>query len=345
MRISLRLFAALLCAFPAAANANSVTEVMSKAGFSGEVVASGPRGALEMVKLMNDGTTAWRWASVTKQVVATLVMQEVAKGTIDLDKPVSTYLPTFKSPGAVKITVRHLLRHQSGLPNPDDTKAGKDGVPAYYAKVDKALQNPLTGYCAGPVKGEAGGNWAYNNCDYIVAGALLEAVTKMPWQRLVSERIAKPLGLTSLAAFPATRATIKGKVGGKAEGRYKFDTFGAAAGLYGTAADLLTFDRALMTGKLLPEAQRAEMWDGQPNLGFIALGQWAFGAELKGCPTPVRIIERRGAIGGVQVRNFILPDADVVVIAFTNRDDFDFGEIWQGKGFAFDLLSAAACTS
>jgi D-alanyl-D-alanine carboxypeptidase len=66
---------------------------------------------------------------------------------------------------------------------------------------------------------------------------------------------------------------------------------------------------------------------------------------LKGCPTPVRIIERRGAIGGVQVRNFILPDADVVVIAFTNRDDFDFGEIWQGKGFAFDLLSAAACTS
>jgi D-alanyl-D-alanine carboxypeptidase len=341
------LFAAvMLIATPVAAAEPPIAAILTQAKFEGEVIAS--KGAASLYRMRSLPSTApqsWRWASVTKQVVATLVMQEVAKGTITLDEPIATYLPTFKSPNAAKVTVRQLLRHQSGLPNPDDTKAGKDGIPAYYTKVDKALQNPLTGYCAGPVKGEAGGNWAYNNCDYIVAGALLEAVTKTPWQRLVSERIAKPLGLTSLAAFPATRATIKGKVGGKAEGRYKFETFGAAAGLYGTAVDLLTFDRALMTGKLLPEAQRAEMWDGQPNLGFIALGQWAFGAELKGCPTPIRIIERRGAIGGVQVRNFILPDADVVVIAFTNRDDFDFGEIWQGKGFAFDLLSAAACTS
>jgi D-alanyl-D-alanine carboxypeptidase len=334
----------IMVASPAHA-ADPLTTVINKAGFEGEIVARLPNGLGFNHRMTLGAPARWRWASVTKQVVATLVMQEVAKGSIDLDKPLSTYLPTFKSPSAGKITVRHLLRHQSGLPNPDDTKAGKDGVPAYYAKVDKALQNPLTGYCAGPVKGEAGGNWSYNNCDYIVAGALLEAVTKMAWQRLVSERIAKPLGLTSLTAFPATRATIKGKVGRKAEGRYKFETFGAAAALYGTAADLLTFDRALMTGKLLPDAQRAEMWDGQPNLGFIALGQWAFGAELKGCATPVRIIERRGAIGGVQVRNFILPDADVVVIAFTNRDDFEFGEIWQGKGFSYDLLSAAACAS
>jgi D-alanyl-D-alanine carboxypeptidase len=315
------------------------------AKFEGEIVAS--RGTLPTS--LTRGTVGkdqrWRWASVTKQIVATLIMQEVGKGTIALDKPVSLYLPDFKSPNASKITVRQLLRHQTGLPNPDDTKAGKDGVPAYYAKADPALQNPLTGYCAGPVKGKAGGNWAYNNCDYIVAGALLEAVTKAPWQQLVTTRIATPLGLKSLAAFPASKPTVKGRVAGKTEPRYRFESFGAAAGLYGSAQDLWKFDRALMTGKLLPEAQRAEMWDGQPNLGFIALGQWAFGAELKGCATPVRIIERRGAIGGVQVRNFILPDNDVVVIAFTNRDDFEFGEIWQGKGFSYDLLSAAACAS
>ena len=338
--------AALFVVSPAIAADGPISTLMAAAKFEGEVVAmKGDTTLFQTRRLPNGSPALWRWASVTKQVVATLIMQEVAKGSIDLDKPVALYLPTFKSPNAAKITVRQLLRHQSGLPNPDDTKAGKDGVPAYYAKVDKALQNPLTGYCAGPVKGEAGGNWSYNNCDYMVAGALLEAVTKTPWQKLVNERIAKSLGLKSLAAFPATAATVKGKVGGKPEARYKFDTFGAAAGLYGTAADLLKFDRALMTGKLLPEAQRAEMWDGQPNLGFIALGQWSFGAELKGCATPVRIIERRGGIGGVQVRNFILPDADVAVVAFTNHDDFDFGEIWQGKGFSFDLLSAAACAS
>jgi D-alanyl-D-alanine carboxypeptidase len=332
---------------PLSAQANSVTDVMTAAKFSGEIIASnGKTDRLEMARVMDDGTPMrWRWASVTKQVVATLIMQEVAKGSIDLDKSVGAYLPDFKSPNAGTITIRQLLRHQSGLPNPEGMTKAKDGLPVFYAKTDKALQNPLTGYCAGPMKGAPGGNWSYNNCDYIVAGAVLETVTKTSWQKLVSERIAKPLGLKSLAAFPATVPTVRGKIGGKPEPRYRLETFGASAGLYGAAEDLLKFDRALMSGKLLPEAQRAEMWDGQPNLGFIALGQWSFGAELKGCPLPVRIIERRGAIGGVQVRNFMLPDNDVVVIAFTDRDDFEFGEIWQGKGFSFDLLSAAACAS
>jgi CubicO group peptidase (beta-lactamase class C family) len=322
-----------------------IEPIARAANFSGEVIASKGDEAISVPGGKIRVGQRWRWASVTKQIVATLMMQEVAAGRIDLDKPVSTYLPAFKSANAGTITVRQLLRHQSGLPNPDDTAAGKNGVPAYYAKVDPALQNPLTGFCAGPVKGRPGENWSYNNCDYIVAGALLEAVTGKPLKRLVGERITVPLGLKSLAGFPTSKPTVAGLVKGKAEGRFKFETFGAAAGLYGTAVDLWKFDRALMTGKLLPEARRAEMWDGQPELGFIALGVWSFGAELKGCPMPVRIVERRGAIGGVQVRNFILPDSDVVVIAFTNRDDFDFGEIWQGKGFAFDMLSAAACAS
>ena len=337
----------LLLAFATPAFAAPTTAriepVLSAAKFSGEVIVSQGEAPVSIASGKVRGGQRWRWASVTKQLVATLIMQEVAAGRIDLDKPVSAYLPAFKSPNAAKISVRQLLRHQSGLPNPDDTVAGKDGVSVYYAKVDPVLQNPLTGYCAGPVKGAPGGNWSYNNCDYIVAGALLEAVTGKSWKALVSERVATPLGVKSLGAFPTAKPTVAGLVSGKAEGRYKFETFGAAAGLYGTAQDLWKFDRALMNGKLLPEAARTTMWDGQPELGFIALGQWSFGAELKGCPMPVRIVERRGAIGGVQVRNFILPDSDIVVIAFTNRDDFEFGEIWQGKGFSYDLLSAAAC--
>ncbi|OYY76683.1 MAG: hypothetical protein B7Y43_14205 [Sphingomonas sp. 28-62-20] len=286
----------------------------------------------------------WRWASVTKQVVATLVLQEVAKGQIDLDKPVAAYLPKFKSANAGLVTVRQLLRHQSGLPNPDDTAATPESVPAYDAPGYTGSRDPLTGYCAGPVKRAPGGNWEYNNCDYIVAGALLEAVTGKPWQRLVQQRIAKPLGLTSLGAFPTGKLIVPGTINGRPEAGIDLNAFGASAGLYGTLADLWKFDRALMTGKLLPDSARAEMWDGQPQLGAIALGQWAFSAPLKGCAAPVRIIERRGAIGGVEVRNFILPDADIVAIIFVDRADFAFGEVWQGQGFSHDLLAAAACS-
>lgn len=286
----------------------------------------------------------WRWASVTKQVVATLVMQEVAAGRIGLDRPVGDYLPTFASPNARSVTVRQLLRHQSGLPNPDDTAPAPEAVPAYDTANYKGSRDPLTGYCAGAVKRPAGGNWEYNNCDYVVAGALLEAVTGKRWQSLVRDRIARPLGLKSLGVFPTKSATVPGSVDGEAEPAYDFAAFGAAAALYGSAQDLWAFDRALMSGKLLPAAARAEMWDGQPRLGSIALGQWEFSAPLKGCAAPVRIVERRGQIGGVEVRNFILPDKDVVAIAFVNRANFPFGEVWQGKGFSHDLLSAAACS-
>lgn len=286
----------------------------------------------------------WRWASVTKQVVATLVMQEVAAGRIGLDRPVGYYLPTFASANSTSVTVRQLLRHQSGFPNPDDTAATPDSVPVYDTADYKGSRDPMTGYCAGPVKRPPGGNWEYNNCDYVVAGALLQKVTGKSWQSLVRDRIARPLALKSLGAFPTKAATVPGSVDGKPEPTYDFAAFGAAAALYGTARDMWAFDRALMTGKLLPASYRAEMWDGQPKLGSIALGQWVFSVPLKGCAAPVRIVERRGQIGGVEVRNFILPDKDVVVIAFVNRANFPFGEVWQGKGFSHDMLSAVACS-
>lgn len=304
-------------------------------------------GSLTGKAVVDRASSPWRWASVTKQVVAVLVLQEVAKGTIALDQPIGRYLPRFASPNANKITVRQLLRHQTGLPNPDDTAGGKPGMAPYYLPGYGASRDPLRGYCAGPVKGEPGGNWTYNNCDYIVAGALLEAVTGQRWPKLVEQRIVKPLGLKTLRVVPGSKQTRTGLTGGRAEPMIDLAAFAAAGALQGSIDDLLTFDRALMTGKLLPPAQQTELWDGRPDLGYIALGQWVFEAPLKDCAKPVKLVERRGAIGGVQVRNFIAPDQGVAVAAFTDKaeGDFDFGEIWQGSGFSHDLLNLALCKS
>lgn len=287
----------------------------------------------------------WRWASISKQVTAVLVLQEVGKGRIDLDTPVSKYLPKFASPNAGKITVRQLLRHQSGLPNPDDTSSSPESVAAYYLPNYKGKRDPQLGYCATTVKGEPGGNWSYNNCDYIVAGALLEAVTGKKWARLVDERIAKPLGLKSLRAYPTGKITRGGLVGGKPEPKIDLASFAASGGLYGSIEDLLFFDQGLMSGKLLADRELAILWDGQTDLGYIALGQWVFEAPLKDCAAPVKLVERRGSIGGVQVRNFIVPETQTAIAIFTDKSesDFEFGEIWQGAGFSHDVLNFALC--
>jgi CubicO group peptidase (beta-lactamase class C family) len=138
---------------------------------------------------------------------------------------------------------------------------------------------------------------------------------------------------------------VAGYVGGRAEPAFRLASFGAAGGLTGTARAVFRFDRSLMTGRLLNPARRAELWTPEGGRSYQALGAWVFPGRLAGCAAPVRIVQRDGEIGGVQTRNYIMPDADMVVVVFTNRssDDFPIGEIWQGKGFAFDLLSAAVC--
>ena len=52
----------------------------------------------------------WRWASVTKQITATIAMQEAAAGRLDLDAPIITYLPDSKAPNAASITSRMLMQ-------------------------------------------------------------------------------------------------------------------------------------------------------------------------------------------------------------------------------------------
>jgi D-alanyl-D-alanine carboxypeptidase len=288
----------------------------------------------------------WRYASVTKQWAATLAMQEVAAGRLDLDAPISTYLTASKAPFASAITARMLMQHVSGLPRTEDSPLGADGWSQFYRLPEGS---PGTGmsFCEGPTDRKPIAEFRYGDCDFIVLGALLEKITGKSLETLVDERFRKPLSLKSVGLFPRRFPTIVGYEGGKRESsQFRLENFGAAGALYGTTHDLFAFDRALMTGKLVPDAQREIMWTGNPKLGFAAFGQWAFSSPIKGCgDTPIRFIERRGAIGGVVLRNLILPEQDIVIIMTSNRAEADaaFGEIWQQRGISHDVISAALC--
>lgn len=280
------------------------------------------------------------WASVTKQAVAVMVMQDVAAGRLALDAPASRYLPALRG-GGRSPSLRELLQHRAGLRNPDDSAPDAKGFPSFYTGGPTGIEWCLGGRAA------PGGRWRYNNCDYLVLGGVLERVNGRPLPQLFAERIAGPAGArVRFVGEPVGLDADTVWAGGPDIGYVEtFKRFGSAGGLIGTAADMLAFDRALLSGTLLADRARAEMWRGDPKLGFQALGQWSFPAPLKGCAGPVRLIERRGAIGPFQVRNFIAPDRGVAMVLLTNRgeDKFAFGEIWQGKGVSHDALAAALC--
>jgi D-alanyl-D-alanine carboxypeptidase len=267
-----------------------------------------------------------------------LTMQQVGRGRVSLDAPASRYLPQLAS-GAPSPTIRQLLQHRAGLRNPEDTPKDASGTPAWFTASDDALGWCVVGRTA------PGGDWRYNNCDTLVIGALLENVAGTSLPELFDREIARPLQLEATACESGVAPPRQTEMAVELtpEERAIFKRFGAAGGLIGTPLDLLAIDRALMAGTLLSPASRNAMWAGDPKLGYMALAQWSFDAPLKGCAAPVRLIERRGGIGRFQVRNILLPAEGKVLMLFTADGDFDFGEIWQGKGLSHDLLAKVAC--
>jgi CubicO group peptidase (beta-lactamase class C family) len=331
-----------LLALPATAGAQSLGQAVAAAeaaGFSGQVAAADRTTIL--FNRTTPGRTAptrWIWGSVSKQVTAALAMTEVQSGRLSLDDTVRRWLPEFANAETGTATVRDLLRHTSGIADPAGA-ASNEEAPPFYTRTGRGVggTGDALGVCAGPAAG-ARGAFRYNNCDTIVLSAILERTSGRAFADLLRTRIAAPFRLRSVRLARSGERPVSG-----AHPRINVATLGAAGALIGTAEDLLRFDQALLGGRLLGAESLAVMWQGEPRLGYVALGAWEFRAPLRGCSGPVRLVERRGSVAGVQARNIIAPELGRAVVAFTADADYDFGEIWRGAGFSYELASAAFC--
>ncbi len=131
--------------------------------------------------------------SVGKSITALAVRQLIAAGRIDIDAPVTRYLPWFSVAGpdgaAATITVRSLLGHTSGLSTAD----GQD--PRWY----EPGQTPEGVVRALAEVGAAvpAGTYAYSNLNYVVLGRVIEEVTGETYGGYVRDHIFLPLGMTS----------------------------------------------------------------------------------------------------------------------------------------------------
>jgi CubicO group peptidase (beta-lactamase class C family) len=323
-------------------------------GFAGEVLVADRHGvwfeqAVGLARRQPDVAhrpgAVWRWGSVSKQVTTTLAMQLVDAGQLKLDDTLAERWPAFQAPGAAQITVRHLMQHLSGLAHTDDSPRDADGVWAFYRRPGPPWQPEALRFCAGPATAVPGERFRYGDCDTLVLAGLLEHLTGQTIPQLMQQRLVQPLGLRSLRLNEGrTRAmAVAMDRRGQPVPQPVMATFGAAGAMEGTARDLLAFNRALLAGRLVSAESRQALWAGDPKWGYAALGVWAFSAPIAGCTEPVALVERRGYVGGIQARNLIVPARGVSVVMFSNQAEFDFGEVWQGRGFTHDVLAAALC--
>ncbi|WP_327064435.1 serine hydrolase domain-containing protein [Kitasatospora sp. NBC_01302] len=251
-----------------------------------------------------DPKAQFRIGSNTKAFTSTVLLQLEAEHRLSLDDTVAKWLP-----GAVdangydgtKITIRELLNHTSGLPD----YAGTAGVAGPYvldlnpnqafapqSLVDIALASRQPASAPGQT-------WSYANTNYVLAGMVITAVTGNSPATEIQHRIIAPLGLTN-TTFPTSDPNLYGNYLHGYVHPVTFYTndvtvsnvqlYGSAGAMVSTLDDLTAFGKALLTGKLLPPAQEAELKTTVPvdsagtttyGLGIehvqLPCGQWAWG--------------------------------------------------------------------
>ncbi|HEY1821169.1 MAG TPA: serine hydrolase [Trebonia sp.] len=202
--------------------------------------------------------TLFQIGSMSKVWTATLAMQLVDEGLLDLDAPVAEVLPELRlaDPEVAKtVTMRHLLNHTSGIDGDvfTDTGRGDDCVERYVALLSEQKQNhPM------------GATWSYCNAGFVLAGRVIEKLTGLTWDAALRKRIYAPLGLRHTVTLPEEALLFRTAAGHVdvtgdpvlAPVWQMPRSLGPAGLISSTPADVLAFARMHLAGGLAPDGTR-----------------------------------------------------------------------------------------
>jgi CubicO group peptidase (beta-lactamase class C family) len=228
----------------------------------------------------------FRIASMSKPITSVAVMMLVEEGKIQLENPLSLFLPEFKGvqvgvekpnaatgntelslePARREMTIQDLLRHTSGLTYGFSGKSlvKQAYLDAHLFDQGQTLAEAVTKLSKLPLAYQPGTTWDYG-MSFDVLGRVVEVVSGMPFDQFVEERIAKPLGLTDtgfyVSAEKAARvaepqvnpATNKRPDMGDVTNRSNWPSGGG--GMQSTASDYARFAQMLLNGGELEGAR------------------------------------------------------------------------------------------
>jgi CubicO group peptidase (beta-lactamase class C family) len=237
-------------------------------------------------------------ASMSKPILATLLLMLQEEGLLSVDDPVEKYLPEFKGLKTTDgkpapVTIRHLLTHTSGMGE----------ITANQARDSRTLASVIPLYVARPVSFTPGSKWVYCQSGINTGGRIAEVVTGEPLEKLLKRRLFDPLGMRDTTFYltanqlprlaKSYRRTDKGELevaaisflNGKSP--TDLDRFPAPnGGLFSTASDYVRFCQMVLRGgeldgkrylkpetvKLMTTIQTADL-----KTGFTPGNGWGLG--------------------------------------------------------------------
>lgn len=313
-----------------------VNRGLKAGGFPGASVVVGRRGAAVFQKgfgrvgwtsgsaSVSADRTIYDLASLTKVVgTATAAMILYDEGRLDLEAPVSRYLPAFSGGLKDSITIVHLLTHRSGLP------AGRD-----LWRLSRSTAEARDIVLATPLAYRPGQGFIYSDLGADVMGWVIEAIAGQGLDAFLEERVFEPLGMNDTWFRPAdslrariapTEVTpprgypIRGEV--HDENAWALGGVAGHAGLFSTAADLSIFAQMMLNrgeynGVRIVSDSAVSYFTkrtaGTRALGWdTADGEGSSGLYLSG--------GSYGHTGFTGTSMWIDPDREMFVILLTNR--------------------------
>ncbi|WP_239130354.1 serine hydrolase domain-containing protein [Sinosporangium siamense] len=291
-----------------------------------------------------------RAGSITKTFVATAVLQQVERGTVELDASVERYLPGLLPDS--RVTVRMLLNHTSHISDydhiifatVDDLEANRHRTFSRRELVEIGLSGGKTGE-PGVLPG------SYSNTNYAVLGLLLEKVTGMDPERYITRHVIQRAGLSNTffprtSQLPRPHSLAYESLGGYYNPPRDFSTYNMSWGdmagaVVSTMADLNTFYRALFQGRLIGAEQLAEMRTTVPvTSGPGATNSTSYGLGIFSLPTPCGTVwGHDGGVLGMLTLSFSTADGgkqSSIGVNLTNHP----GAAAGGSAMGMHLLTA-----
>lgn len=275
-------------------------------------------------KVPNSVSTKYRIASITKPFTAILIMQMVSKNKLELNVPISTYLPNYPKENGEKITIHQLLNHSSGIPRDSESSRPINRFPDRVQITE--LVNDFSNL---PLEFIPGEKFAYSNSGYILLTHIIETVSGKTYETMLKENIFDVIGMKN-SGTDKHRPIIKQRAQGyfKVYGDYynsnyiDMSTTKGVGNIYTTVEDLYVFDQALY-GETLLKKKYLDMIFTKHIEDTYEGGFYGYGWELRLKPIgntseTIATIGHNGVIDGFCATFTRIPYSNSTIILLNN---------------------------
>ena len=263
-------------------------------------------------------TTMFPIGSVTKQFTCSAAMLLSQDQKLSMRDPVSKYFPSLTR--AKEITLLDLGQHVAGY---------RDYYPLDY--VDREMQRDVTAadimqeYATRPLDFDPGTRWSYSNTNFTILGAVAEKVSGKSLGQLMQQRIFGPVGMAHTSFDPPTNGaskatgyaswTLNDPQPAQPEGK---GWTGAAGAIWSTPSDLLAWDLALVSGKVLNPAAYKMLTTPRHLKDGRSTG-YGCGEDVNE-QGPAIVLSHGGAVSGNVTQNTVIPASRSAVVLLANKE-------------------------